>query len=642
MIGTFGSPRPGCSRYERTLLERRVTPGNEGDRPFASLRVSPLFPRVARVGIVLIVATLFRPIAFAQAPRPASGPPGSMRVPAEPDESAKFDPRVAPVQAPGSLFDDEARPAGGVADDVNPLGPSKERPGSAPSSSSGEGPSEGDHFALPVDRLSMGRQEVRLSIEIQQPGNVINLGREMTLNLVIKNVGNVEAVGVAVVYQVPDGLELISATPEPLQDPVHKTNYYWKKETLAVNGDWTIPVRVKATKVTACDTGATVTAKAGARARLVVQEPKLKVEQSVSTARLLIGRQTSFKISVSNPGTGPARNVIVQAKLSDGLRTVDGETIVEQMIPVIPPGVGRVDLNPLVVDTRGGGQQSCTVMVHSPDVTPVAEDNTATRMIEVISPKLEVKLAGHEQRFTDQKNDYTLTLSNPGTAPAENVKLVATMPTQGGRLINIGDNLGVWDQNVRKVYWDVGKLEPKDSREFHFTYLTGGPGLYSMMAEATSGEQRSSAQVATDVSGLAVIAVQMKPTNPIIDVNDTTTFDIQVRNLGSKEATKILINGTLTTNMVIVGISGLDKEVRFNVKDGRFTFPEIERLAPGQTLALTIEAKAVDQGSGMCRLLLDHADLPHGEKPSEDDLIHAVGHTTITGARRPRVSSTRP
>ena len=60
------------------------------------------------------------------------------------------------------------------------------------------------------------------------------------------------------------------------------------------------------------------------------------------------------------------------------------------------------------------------------------------------------------------------------------------------------------------------------------------------------------------------------------------------------------------------------------------------------TLPISIEAKAVGRGSGTCRVQLDHADLPHGEKPTEDDLIHAIAHTTITGESPPRVSNARP
>ena len=86
-----------------------------------------------------------------------------------------------------------------------------------------------------------------------------------------------------------------------------------------------ILVRVKPTKIGPFDHAATVTLEVGSKSRTIVREPKLKVEQTVNSAKVLKGQQVEFKIVVQNTGDGPARNVIVQAKLSAGLRHESGE-----------------------------------------------------------------------------------------------------------------------------------------------------------------------------------------------------------------------------------------------------------------------------------------------------------------------------
>ncbi len=121
--------------------------------------------------------------------------------------------------------------------------------------------------------------------------------------------------------------------------------------------------------------------------------------------------------------------MIVQAKLSSGLR-LGSDDIVEQTIAEIEPGE-RVELEPLIVDTVAGGQQTCTVEVRSPDVNTVVEDQRVTRNIEVTKPELAVKLAGQDIRYTGQTNEYKLTVTNPGTAPAKKVKVVAALPAAG-------------------------------------------------------------------------------------------------------------------------------------------------------------------------------------------------------------------
>ncbi len=150
--------------------------------------------------------------------------------------------------------------------------------------------------------------------------------------------------------------------------------------------------------------------------------------------RVLKGEQVTFQISVINPGTGPARNVTVQAKLSSGLQ-YGGDDIVEQTIERDRRRASASTLDPLIVNTVAGGKQTCTVDVRSPDVTQVLDDQRLTRFVEVTKPDLAVKLEGQTERFTGQTNEYKLTVTNPGTAQAKKVKVVATMPPQGGKLL---------------------------------------------------------------------------------------------------------------------------------------------------------------------------------------------------------------
>ena len=52
-------------------------------------------------------------------------------------------------------------------------------------------------------------------------------------------------------------------------------------------------------------------------------------------------------------------------------------------------------------------------------------------MIEVVEPKLKLAIDGPDERFTDTIADYTITVQNPGTAPARKVRVLATLPISG-------------------------------------------------------------------------------------------------------------------------------------------------------------------------------------------------------------------
>ena len=430
------------------------------------------------------------------------------------------------------------------------------------------------------DRRPGGRvRPVRLAGRPNEPGQaegpahrrgpgqsaIINLGKEATVKLIVKNESNVDASGVSLVYQLPEALKINSSTPEATPIPGDKPLFHWAKPMLAAGGEWVVVLKVVAISAKACEHAATVTAKTGSRANTIVQEPKLKVEATSSPGRVLKGEQVKFDIAVQNTGTGPARNVIVQAKLSSGLRQ-GSDDIVEQTISEIGPGQ-RVDLEPLWVDTVAGGQQTCTVDVRSPDVNPVVEDQRITRKVEVTTPALTVKLEGQAERFTGQTNEYKLSVKNPGTAPAKKVKVAVTLPKEGGQMI--GRPAGAkFVLQTRQLLWSIAQLEPGQTVDMSFNYGTSTPGLYRASAEVTSGELRATDTMTTDVSGIAVLDLQVSQESRVMDVGKDNYYDITIKNVGTKEATKLLLSGKLTPNLTVVEHFNVDKGDFVFAKDG--------------------------------------------------------------------------
>ena len=504
--------------------------------------------------------------------------------------------------------DGAVRPAS-FDDDKDPLGPAIMPTGGVPAAAGPGQTLAADPFALPVDKMGLGKQRMMLSVEVQAD-RIINLGKESTVRLVVKNESSVDASGISLIYEVPESLDILSSTPPATPVPSDKRRLQlWRKEMLGGNGEWTVVLRVVAKSNKPCEHGATVTAKTGSRANSIVQEPKLKVEATAMPGRTLKGEQITFHISVINTGTGPARNVTVQAKLSSGLRSPSGDDLVEQTITEIPAG-HRLDLEDLTVDTVAGGQQTCTIDARSPDVTAVPDDQRITRNVEVTKPELAVKLEAAADRFTGQSNDYKLTVTNPGTAPARNVKVVATMPTAGGKLLAKPPGAR-WDDKTRKLIWSIAQLEPFQTMEMGFTYGTSTPGLYKATAEATSGELRAIETMTTEVSGIAVLDVQVTQTTRVMDVGKTNYYDITVKNSGTKEATRLQLSGKLTKNLKVLKHFNVEKgEFKFNPDEGDFIFPEVERLGVGQTITLSLEVQATESGPGR---------LPRQARPRRDD-----------------------
>jgi uncharacterized repeat protein (TIGR01451 family) len=545
-------------------------------------------------------------------PPPPAAPAAEMPPPAEPAAvSPPHDAQVEPAQAPYRAGAGAVAKGAVPSPDRGPLPAASEMPGRpAPASGSAR---EADPFVLPADQLPPGRQTVALSVEVVGPAT-LNINQPTTLKIVVKNTGTADARGVVVRDELPEGLEFLSSQPVEQRS---ESLLFWNLNVVAAGSEQVIALRVKPKKTGAFDHAATVTMRAGSRARTIVREPKLKVEQVATSGKVLKGQPVEFKITVSNPGDGPARNVKVLAKLSAGLREGSGEpnpeNLFDQTIAVLNPGE-RVELEPLVADTILGDLQSCLVKASSGDVEPGSPEAECLKEITVVEPKLKLAVAGPEERYTDTIASYMITLENPGTATARNVKVLATVPN-GKPVVPVPAGAR-YDAAKRQLVWSVAQVEPGDKEKvtLPFQVKMGGPGRYQISAEARADGGLLDTKIAsTSVVGLADVEIDVTERRRSVDVGQETTFQIRIKNFGSKDATQLLLNAKLSKNLEATatdpGSQDL-KEARFNPDTGELVFPPIPRLGPGKELVLGIKVRAREPlGLATCRVFLAHDDL---------------------------------
>ena len=582
---------------------------------------------IITTGIALAVACGLRPapapaqVAGARTGRPdaparVSGEPkadGATGLPDLAAAPAKDEPGPSAVGAPPPVDGDPPAPMPAPpaptpvapADDVRQTraDPPPAASPTAPAGTLPEGQEAEGAFVLRPEKLGAGPQSATLTVEIQAPPTV-NVDLPVWIKVVVRNKGQAEAANVVVRYLMPEKLEFLSSQPEARPSgPV----IAWSLGGLPPGAERVLKVRAKATEARLMDHAATVTMATGSRAKMVVKQPRLKVEQSVSPGKVLKGQQVKFSISVSNPGTGPARDVAVQAKLTAGLKHDEGSYI-EQVIGAIGPGE-TVPLDALMVDAVAGGEQSCTVSVSSPDVAKDSDDAHATRAVTVVEPVLKLALSGHDKRITNTPALYQLFVENPGTAPARHVRVTAFLPL-GGKLFVPKD--ASFDSASRRLTWTIPQLDPKDKAEFKFKVLMGGIGRYQIDAEAKGdGLLSAKSTLTTHVTGMADVQFEVVERTRALDVGEETDFEVRVKNNGSKDATKLLISAKVAENLEIVGASGTEEPAKVKPNDKtELLFPPIERLAPKGEMTLSIRVRALDKpGVATCRVSLMHDDL---------------------------------
>lgn len=531
-------------------------------------------------------------------------------------------PAAAPVKEPEPLTDPETvraqAPATPPASDGSKLPAAAVLPGQpapAPATSAREGDPE---FVLPADRLPIGRQNIGLTVDVIAP-QAMNIGQSATLKVVVKNSGSTDAQGVVVRDQLPAGLTFVSSQPET--QPIGGNLLTWALGTVTAGSERVITVSVKPTERGAFEHSATVIMKAGGRSRTMVREPKLKLELLPATNKVLLKQPVDFKIAITNIGDGPARQVVVRAKLSPGLRHESGEPneqnlFEQEPIEVINPGE-RLVVASLVTDALQGGEQTCQVVVVSPDVVEGAPEATGLATVTVVEPKLAMKLVGQEERFTDTLGNYEITLENPGTAPAKNVKVIALVPVSG-RLYALPAGAR-WDAETRKLTWTRTQLDPGEKAVLSFDVRMGGIGLYQIAVEARADAGLLAKDTkSTNVSGLADLLIDASATRPVVDVGEIVTYRIKVVNKGTKEATGMNLSVKLTDNVEAKQIYGTDQKAQPGTDPGVWIFPQIPRILPGKMIELGVQVRAVKPGSAVCKVFLTHDDLKDDKEKLED------------------------
>jgi uncharacterized repeat protein (TIGR01451 family) len=552
------------------------------------------------------------PMPSPMAPPPRMPEPAPFAFPLPAAASGKLDASVerAQAKAKGKKAAPELTAVPQVAIEDGSLPPATVRPGQSGTPSPPSTARESDPaFVLPSDRLPIGRQCVGLTVEVVSP-QVLNINQTGTLKVVVKNNGQTDALGVVVRDELPPSLTFLSSQPEAQRIEALLS---WSLGTIPAGSERLIRLTVKPTKVGSFDHAATVTMMAGGRSQTLVREPKLKVEQTVTSGKILLRKPAQFTISVSNPGDGPARNVVIQAKLSPGLKHESGEpneqNLFEQTIDLINPGQ-RVELDTLVADTTVGGEQSCEVVAKSPDVVYDPADAHSLKTISVVEPKLGMTVAGPDKRYTDTVAKYEITLENPGTAPARNVRIQATVPVSGRLLAPLPAGAR-WDPQTKKISWTRPQLDPGEKAVLAFEVRMGGVGLYQVAAEARAdGPLLAKDTISTDVTGLADVDLEVTENRRVVDVGDATVFKIKIVNKGTKEATGIRVSAKLSDNIEPTEISGTDQDGNFDRRPEQrlAVFPQIPRLGAGKQIELAIRVKATKDGPAVCRVMLDYDD----------------------------------
>lgn len=232
--------------------------------------------------------------------------------------------------------------------------------------------------------------------------------------------------------------------------------------------------------------------------------------------------------------------------------------------------------------------------------------------------KWSMQKVGPQQSIVGESAEYTITLNNVGEGRATDVVVRDSVPS-GLRYLT-SSPVGHYDPKERVVAWRLGTLEAGAGTTLGVTFRGEAQGQQCNRVEVEAARgPRGTARSCTMLAGLPDLKVGIRASPDPLEAGFTTTFTIEIRNLGSATATNIRVNASLSPGLSYVSSSGpTASTVAANV----VRFAPLPTLPPGASTPYKVLARA--QTSGVARL---------SARVEADHLSHAM-----TAERDTRVS----
>jgi uncharacterized repeat protein (TIGR01451 family) len=312
----------------------------------------------------------------------------------------------------------------------------------------------------------------------------------------------------------------------------------------------------------------------------------------------MIGNDVKMQIKLSNPGTGAASKVVLSARIPPTFQHQAGNEL-EFEVGEFHPGESR-DLDLTLHAVQAG--QGAILLAAQGDANLRVEK---TANIEVVAPRLEVKLNGPGMRYLDRQAKYTVSVSNPGTAAARNITLTTQLP-KGMQFVEASDS-GQYDAGSNSVMWGLDELPPGQTGNVTLTAMAKEAGDQKLRSEvkAAGGLSDGTDQV-TVVEGVAAVNFTVAHLEDPVEVGGQATYEIHIVNQGSKAAGRLQVFAVFPPEIKPVSGDGPSKQA---IEGQRIAFEPLARLAPKADITYRVVGECLSPGDLRIQVLLQTDDM---------------------------------
>jgi len=414
-----------------------------------------------------------------------------------------------------------------------------------------------------------------------------NVGQECDVELVVKNTSQTIVRSVVAEAVIPPNVEVVEARPAAVEGSEMPT---WTFGELQPGQSRSIMLKVIPQTRGDVRLDAYVRLTGTSSSQFAVQEPMIGVVVS-GPDNVEIGQQVGYIVRVSNPGTGLANNVVIQAAVPEGLEHRNGSLLTIE-IGTLNPGESRQARLSLTA-VQGGDQQLAVRVLADGGLS----DQTTTAIV-VAEPQLAIALAGPQEQIAGRSEDYTLTVSNGGNVQSTNVRAKYIIPV--GFTFVSADRGGKFVETDNAVEWFVGTLQPNDSSNFIVTMKANETGEVAHKAGVISEHgQVTTCELTSNVIGTAALAMKIVADHRELRVGEEISWEVQIRNTGTREAANVGVSCELPAGFEFIDAEGPTKHI---AEHGVLIFRSIPTIDAATDVQFVIHGRCTREGNQRLRL----------------------------------------
>jgi len=430
-----------------------------------------------------------------------------------------------------------------------------------------------------------------ITVTAAGPATIL-IGKSAGYAVVVANRGNTIAHDVTVNISLPDWIEISSSetsvgTTNTETDVQQNSVMKWRIRQLPPRSTERLELKIIPRDSRTTDLAVRWTsAPSEAAAQIEVQEPKLQMAIT-GPEDILFGETKTFTITVSNPGTGSAENVVLNLLPV----TPDAEAAGAREVGALQAGARKS------IEVELTAQQAGRLQVRAHAFADGGLRAEASQDVMVRRANLEVAAIGPDMKYSGTMASYKIRVANTGDATARDVALAAVLPG-GAKYVGSTDG-GTLDSQQGQVTWQIGSLRHGAVRIFDLQCMLTSAGENRLdIRSRASGDLSAARAVITMVEALADLKLSINDPKGAIPVGAESEYEVRIVNRGSKAAEEIRIVGFFGPHVEPISIHGW----RGEIATGQVDFDPIDRLNAGQELVFKIVARADVPGTHRFRV----------------------------------------